>query len=169
MSLPNKLKNFNLFVDGESYVGQVPEVTLPKLARSTEEYRAGGMGGPVQSAMGLEGLEMQWKAGGWIRSLFKQWGNTTVAGVQLRFAGALQTDDTGAVTSVEAVVRGFHKEIDLGNQAAGEKTEVQVTSSLSYYKLSINGATVIEIDLVNMIEIVDGVDLMADTRSAIGV
>lgn len=169
MSLPRKLKNFNLFADGESYVGQVPEVTLPKLSRSTEEYRAGGMGGPVSQNMGLEALEMQWKAGGWIRSLFTQWGKTTVGGVQLRFAGALQTDDTGAVTSVEVVVRGYHKEIDMGNQAAGEKTEVQVTSALSYYKLSMNGATAIEIDLVNMIEIVDGVDLMAETRAAIGV
>ncbi|MFL7985020.1 phage major tail tube protein, partial [Xanthomonas vasicola] len=37
-----------------------------------------------------------------------------------------------------------------------------------YYKLTINGATVIEIDLVNMTEIVNGVDLLAAQRRAIG-
>ena len=33
MGLPRKLKNFALFVDGENYMGEVPEVTLPTLTR----------------------------------------------------------------------------------------------------------------------------------------
>ncbi|RBJ63771.1 phage tail protein, partial [Pseudomonas sp. MWU12-2534b] len=31
MALPSKLKNFNVFEDGVSFVGEVPEVQLPKL------------------------------------------------------------------------------------------------------------------------------------------
>lgn len=168
MSLPKKLKNFNLFVNGESYVGQIPEVNLPKLSRKTEDYRAGGMNGPVESNLGMEKLELQWTAAGYIKSMLAQWGTGTVGGVLLRFAGALQADDDAAVNSLEVTVRGYHKEMDPGKAAAGEKTEIKVTSALSYYKVSLNGQPIIEIDLVNMIEIVDGKDLMADIRAAIG-
>ena len=38
----------------------------------------------------------------------------------------------------------------------------------TYYKVIVDGETVIEIDTVNMVEIVDGVDMMAEHRAAIG-
>lgn len=168
MSLPRKLKNFALFGNGESYLGQVTEVTLPKLTRKTEEYRAGGMNGPVAAPMGMDKLELKWTAAGYIKSLLAQWGTQTVGGVLLRFAGALQADDSTEVTSLEVVVRGYHTEMDFGKAEAGGKTEIQISSALSYYKLSLNGQTVIELDFVNMIEIIDGTDLMADIRTALG-
>ena len=58
MALPRKLKNFNLLLDGESYAGVASEVVLPKLTRKTEEFRGGGMNGPVSADMGLEALNM---------------------------------------------------------------------------------------------------------------
>ena len=168
MAMPRKLKNLNLFNDGNTYIGQVAEVTLPKLARKTEDYRGGGMNGPVASDLGMEKLEMKWTASGYIESLLAQWGKQTVSGVLLRFAGALQADDSAEVTSLEVTVRGKHTELDFGKAEAGGKTEIQVSSALSYYKLNLNGQTIIEIDFVNMIEIVDGTDLMADVRTALG-
>ncbi len=60
MALPRKLKNMNLFNDGINYAGQVVEITLPKLSRKMEEYRGGGMNGPVQIDLGQEALELQW-------------------------------------------------------------------------------------------------------------
>lgn len=168
MSLPRKLKNFTLFNDGVSYAGEVPEVTLPKLARKTEDYRGGGMNGPVKEDLGMEGLELQWTAAGYLRDLLAQWGATRHDSILLRFAGALQESTTGTVSALEIVVRGRHTEIDPGKAKAGEQTEIKVTTALSYYKLSIDGTTIIEIDLVNMVEIVNGEDMMADIRSAIG-
>ncbi|MDO9571170.1 MAG: phage major tail tube protein [Hydrogenophaga sp.] len=168
MALPKKLKNFNLFVNGLSYAGLVPEVTLPKLTRKTEDYQAGGMQGPVKQALGMEGLEMQWTMGGFDRETLAQWGVTTVAGLLLRFAGALQQDDTGAITALEVVVRGYHTEMDPGTAKAGDKTEIKITSALSYYKVSMNGVTVIEIDMVNSVYVVNGKDLAAAERLALG-
>lgn len=168
MSLPRKLKNFNLFVNGQSFAGLVPEVTLPKLSRKTEEYRGGGMAGPVQSNLGMEAMEMQWTAAGYLRELLAQWGTGTTGGILLRFAGALQADDSSEISSLEVIARGFHKEMDPGNAKAGDKTEIKITSALSYYKVSLNNVPVIEIDMVNMIEIVNGVDLAAAERLALG-
>ena len=40
---------------------------------------------------------------------------------------------------------------------------------LSYYREVLNGQTLIEIDLVNMIETVNGFDNLAATRTALGI
>ncbi len=103
-----------------------------------------------------------------MRSVLNQYGAISHNAVQLRFAGAYQRDDNGAVDAVEFVVRGRHSEIDPGTGKSGDDTEFSVKTAASYYKLMINGSTVIEIDLMNMIEIVNGVDLLAPHRRAIG-
>lgn len=169
MSLPRKLKNMNLFGDGESYLGQVASVKLPTLTRTMEDYRGGGMSGPVKIDMGQEALELESKFGGMMRGILRQYGITRHDGVLLRFAGAYQRDDTGDVDAVEVVVRGRHEEIEIGEAKPGEDTEFTVKTACSYYKLSINGAVEIEIDLVNMVENIGGVDRLAQQRRAIGV
>lgn len=168
MSLPRVLKNFIVFNDGHAYLGEVPEATPPKLSRKMEEYRAGGMNGPISLDLGMEAMEFEWTAAGYMKSLLTQWGAPTHDAVLLRFNGAIQADDTGEVQALEVVMRGRHKEIDSGNAKAGEKTEIKVKSSLSYYKLVIDGEVVMEIDFVNMIEVVGGVDRMAQIRQALG-
>ena len=167
MALPRKLKNLNLFGDGESFLGQVNEVTLPTLTRKMEAYRGGGMSGEIDIDLGQEKIELEHKYGGLMRSILRQYGVTGHAGVQLRFAGAYQRDDTGGVDAVEVVVRGRHSEISPGTAKAGDDTEFTVKTTCSYYKLTINGVVEIEIDLVNMIEIVGGVDRLAEQRRAI--
>lgn len=168
MGLPAKLKNFILFVDGGSYAGEVPELSLPKLSRMMEDYRAGGMGGAVKYDMGQEPIEFDWTAGGMVRSIIGQYGARRHDAIQLRFAGAYQADDSGEVIAAEVVVRGRHQELDFGNQQAGKDTDLKVKTVCSYYKLSMNGATVIEIDQVNNVLVVNGNDLMADIREALG-
>lgn len=44
----------------------------------------------------------------------------------------------------------------------------KVSSTNSYAKLTINGEVLYEVDVINMIEIVDGVDLMEEHRNALG-
>jgi P2 family phage contractile tail tube protein len=72
------------------------------------------------------------------------------------------------VQAVELVVRGRHKEVDSGEWKTGESSTTKVSSTNSYAKLTINGEVLYEVDLVNMIEIVDGVDLMEEHRNALG-
>lgn len=168
MSMPSKLKNLNLFNDGESYLGQVTEFKLPTLTRKMEEYRAGGMLGPIDVDLGQEKIEAEWKCGGMVLQVLRQYGAIRHNAVQLRFAGAYQSEDSEAVDAVEIVLRGRHSEVDAGTGKVGDDTEFSVKTSVSYYKLSINGRTEIEIDMVGMVFIVDGVDLQAAQRRAIG-
>ena len=114
MALPTTLKNFNVFGDGNSFAGQVSEVQLPKLGRKMEAWRGGGMIGEIDADMGLEGLLLEHTYGGLMRPILSQWGLQMHDGALIRFAGAYKAEDSEAVDSVEVVVRGRHKEIDLG-------------------------------------------------------
>ena len=86
----------------------------------------------------------------------------------MRFADALQADDSESVDTLEVVVRGRHSEIDPGKAKAGDATEIKIKSAISYYKLTLNGTVLLEIDPVNLVEMVDGVDRLAETRAALG-
>jgi len=168
MALPRKLKNLNLFNDGQTYIGQIGEVTLPKLTRKMEDWRGGGMNAPIKIDQGMEGIELEAQCGGLMRDVFQQFGLARHDGVMLRFAGAYQRDDTGQVDAVEIVVRGRHEEIEAGKAKAGDDTEFKFKTVASYYKLSIGGNTLVEIDIPNFVEVVGGVDRLSEQRRAIG-
>lgn len=170
MALPRKLKHLNLFNAGDNWQGLIESVTLPKVTRKFEKYRGGGMAGAVDIDMGLDegALDTEFTCGGVEAKLFKQMGTLTVDGVQLRFTGSIQRDDTGEVQAVELVVRGRHKELDSGEWKTGESSTTKVSGTNSYAKLTINGEVLYEIDLVNMVHIVDGTDLMEAHRNALG-
>ena len=169
MAFPTKLKQMLLFNAGVAFVGETVSVTPPKLTRKLEDFRAGGMNRPVKVDMGGEALEMEVTYGGPMRQILRQHGMLTLSGVQQRFVGSFQNDDTGLVDTVEIVTRGRHEEIDMGELKPGEDTEFKVKSQLSYYKLTWNGVVEIEIDVLGMIEMIGGVDLMAAHRAALGI
>jgi hypothetical protein len=168
MALPSVLKNFNIFNAGQSYMGVAEEVKLPKLSRKFDDFRGGGMDGSVSIDLGQEKLEAELTCGGFMSQVFEQYGCTKVDGVMLRFAGAYQRDDTAAMQAVEVIMRGRHQEIDMGGAKGGDKGKLTVKSFLTYYKLTVDNKVLIEIDILNMIFVVNGVDLLAEQRRAIG-
>ena len=168
MGLPRKLKDFILFNDGRSYMAEVPELTLPKLARKMEQYRAAGMTGPVSIDFGNEAITLEWTTGGLVLDALQQFGASSHNAVQLRFAGAYQNDDTGDVSSVEVVVRGRHKEIDMGSVKPATDTAHKYSTACSYYKLSVDNQVLLELDFMAGVELIGGVDRNAGIRKAIG-
>jgi P2 family phage contractile tail tube protein len=169
--MPSKLKNLNLFNDANSYLGVVKSVTLPPLGRKMEAYRGGGMNGPVKADMGFsdDGIQFEWKTGGLDLIALKQFGAVNASGIALRFTGAFQQDDTEEVSAVEVVMRGRHETIEMGDAQPGEDTEHSITTTCTYYKLIVDNEEIIEIDLLNFIEIVNGVDMLAEQRKALGI
>ena len=170
MALPKKVKNFNTFLDGESYAGRATEIALPKLARKMEEFDAGGMLGPVDIDMGQEKLESEITLAEFSRKVLETYGVGSADGVQMRFRGAAVNDGTTSETdAIEITMRGRFKEIDMGSVKRGENTEMKLNASLTYYKYTLNGEDIIEIDMVNMICIVNGVDRLEEQREALGI
>ena len=170
MALPKKLKMMNLFNEGNSYLGQTGEVTLPKIGRKFEDWRGGGMDGNIKWDNGISDdmIEFAWKLGGIDPLVISQYGAATVAAIGLRFAGSYQRDDTGETTALEIVVRGRHEEIDFGNAKAGDDTELSIKTIWSYLKITIDGEVFIEIDIPGVVFKVKGVDMYEKHRANIG-
>ncbi|PNU06465.1 phage major tail tube protein [Novosphingobium guangzhouense] len=162
MGLPRKLVNLNAHVDGVSYLGRIAEFEQPKLAIATEDWRGGGMLGGVKLDMGLEPLEATLTFGGHERALIRYFGTTAVDGVTIRLVGAYRADDGTAAQSVEIYIGGRFTEIDEGKSKAGDGTEHKYTAPLSYYRRVVDGVTEVEIDMVNGLFIVDGIDRYAE-------
>lgn len=171
MAMPRKLKNLNLFNDGNSYLGLVKSLTLPSLGRKMEAYRGGGMNGPVKADLGMsdDGIQFEWKTGGLDLISLRQFGAVNASSVALRFSGPYQQDDTGETSNVEVVVRGRHENIEMGDAQPGEDTEHSMTTTCSYYKLTVDGEEIIEIDLLNFVEKVNGMDMLEKHRTAMGI
>ena len=165
--IPQMLSNTNLFVDGVSFAGDVPSLTLPKLTVKTEAHRGGGMAGEIEMDMGLEKLEASWTSTGVRREMMKYFGLSDQTGYNAVFRGAFK-GLKGQITPVIATLRGMLKEVDPGDWKAGDKAEMKYAMAVTYYKLEIDGRVMYEIDMVNAVRVIDGVDQLAAERSALG-
>ena len=167
--IPRKLKAFSLFVEGRGYADKVAELTLPKLTRKMEEFRAGGMNAPIEIDMGMEKLEGEFTLTEYSKEVFALFGVTDLAQIGLCFKGSIESDDDGTVTPIEVVLRGRWKEMDTGSWKTGDSTRLKVSVSASYYKYTSKGQNLIEIDVPNMVEKIGGTDRLAERRAAIGI
>ena len=165
--IPQVLSNMNLFVDGVSFAGDVPTLTLPKLTQKTDDYQGGGMSAPIEFATGLEKLEAAWTTNGIRRESLKYFGLADQTACTAVFRGAFK-GLKGAVTPVVVTLRGGIKEVDMGDWKPGDKAEIKHAMKVVYYKIEIDGRVMYEIDPLNMIQVVDGVDQLAAERSALG-
>lgn len=165
--IPEMLTNCVMFVDGVSFSGDVPSMTLPKLSIKTEEYRGGGMSGPVDLPTGLEKLEAAFTTNGVRKEALKFFGLADQTACNLVFRGSFK-GQKGTVKSVTVTLRGSLKEVDMGDWKPGDKAEIKHAVAVTYYKLEIDGRVMYEIDFANMVQVIDGVDQLAAERSALG-
>ncbi|MEZ1745690.1 MULTISPECIES: phage major tail tube protein [Pseudomonas] len=165
--VPQILFNTNLFVDGISFAGDVPSLTLPKLSIKTDDYRAGGMDAAIDMDMGLEKLEASFSTNGVRREAMVYFGLADQTAFNGSFRGSFK-GQKGATTAVIATLRGMLKEVDPGDWQPGEKASFKYSVGVSYYKLEVGGRVVYEIDPVNGVRVINGVDQLASMRTDLG-
>lgn len=168
IQLPRILKNMGLFIDGSGYAGRVSEIQLPKLAIKTEEFRAGGMDLPVQMDMGMPALEAKLTLSDFDPELFKSFGLLDSIGIPVTIRGAFQAQGSPDVAAVVVNLWGGWKEIDTGTWKSAEKSTLSVLVAATYYKLTVDGEELVEIDAINMVRSIGGIDQLAAQRIAIG-
>jgi len=167
MALTAILKNFNLFVDGRGYAGNCEEVTLPKLTIKTDEFRGGGMDAPLKIELGMEALECSFSLTSYDANIPKLVGLAPGNSKPLTFRGSVVSED-GTEVPVIINVTGNITELDYGSWKPGDKATIKGTVALSYYKHTINGEVIHEIDVPNMIRTVNGTDQLKQTRANLG-
>jgi len=165
--IPEVLSNCAGFIDGVSFAGEMPSLTLPKVVLKTEAYRGGGMAGEVEIPTGVEKLEAGFTTNGVRREALKFFGLSDRTACSAVFRGSFK-GLKGKVTPVIVTMRGGIKEVDMGDWKAGEKAETKHNMTLTYYKLEVAGRVIYEIDMLGMVLVIDGVDQLADERAALG-
>ena len=166
--IPQVLFNTNLFVAGISFQGDVPSFTLPKISVKTEAFRGGGMDGEIDVDMGLEKLDSSFTTTGVRRESMKYVGLADGEAFNGSFRGSFK-GQKGAFVGVVATLRGMLREVDPGDWKAGDKAEIKHAISPTYYKLEIDNQVIYEIDIINSIRVIDGVDQLAKMREQLGI
>jgi P2 family phage contractile tail tube protein len=160
-------KNFNLFLDGFGYAGNVEEYQAPTLAVQVEDFRAGGMDSSVALDMGQEKMEATFKLSQIAANALKLWGVGQGQTFSLIVRGALEDLD-GTVKPEVFTQRGTIRSIEWDAVTPGAKAGVSLTMDVREFSYDVDGVRVHDIDVLNMKRIVNGVDRLAAQRAAIG-
>ena len=161
------LKNFNLFLEGEGYLGKVEEVTLPNLTWKIEEFQGGGMIAPLSARMGLEKLSTSFVIKSFETKALKCIGGANQNNLSLTFRGALS--DADGVRHIRCEMRGIASSIETAAIKVGESSAITFNMDLSYIKFLENNQNIYEIDIKNHVFKTGDVDYLADERKALGI
>lgn len=168
MAADKIIKYLNLIVDGRGYAGNIEEYNAPDLAIATEEHRAGGMDGPIDIDMGVEKLTCSFVLTSYSRDVLALWGVKGGAPVQLTARGSMESLD-GTTESVLHHMQGTMISMARGTWGSAQKPSLTCTLTLRYYREVIDGRDITELDLINMVRVINGVDQLEAHRRNIGV
>ena len=168
--LPEVLNNFNIYNDsGNKLIGVSGEVELPELEAITDTLEGCGVLGeiedPVRGQFSSATIKIPFAV--LYESLFSIMNTTKPPQLTLR-ASMQCMDPTTGVTDyypVKIVVRGKAKTNTLGKASKGKKMEAEVEMEILYIKIEVNNNTVLELDKLNFIYVLNGVDMLAKIRS----
>ncbi|MGQ2906747.1 MAG: phage major tail tube protein [Aliihoeflea sp.] len=137
------LRNCTIFADRVSKIGQASEITLPVPTEKLEELRNAGMVMPIDIPMGYEKLEASFKLTGFDPQTITLFGLAVGQEREYMATGALAHED-GTVVNATAYLRARLTKNDHGNWQPGEIGENEFSLSVRYYKLDVEGRTLIE-------------------------
>ena len=167
MQLPRQLKGFTAFINGEDKYGIVVDIGRPKIARKTEDYTPGGAITEITAVFGFEKLELEITAKGYEADMLRSM-SAAVGGTLVRYQGALQREDGADYQTLKGEARGRITEADPGSDKQGEGGEHKFKIALVYWKETLDGESVLEIDVLGNKALFNGRDERAGLRKALG-
>ncbi len=166
--IPSKINMFNVYKDGSTLVGLSGEVTLPNFEALSETISGPGILGelddPTIGHFGAQELEVPF------RNITEDTFGLMNPGddVNITLRGAIQvTSNTGTVDYVgmRVVVRGKCKAFTPGTVKQGGAMGASVKLELSYNLIELDGNPMVELDKLNSVYKINGVDILEKARS----
>ncbi len=162
------LSRWSIWVDGIGKAGNAKEYTPPVLEVQTTDFQAGDMDMPVPVDDGMAALETSFSLFGIDVAVlplfgFRQGSRTTVS------VRSTYTDRSGNATDLVEELGGMITKIERDAQDTGSQRDkaMKVTMKLDYYKVTSGGVVLLEIDPINHIRSLGGVDMLEGIRSAL--
>jgi hypothetical protein len=165
------ITNANLYLNGTSFLGKAAEVTLPDVKATYADHPALGLFGKVEFPTGMDKLEATIKMNGLYPELIKLAANP-FASVEIMVRAVQETFDGNGRSKQSPVLAnlvGTFKSNPGGGFKQHEKVDASYTLSITACNLEIDGAQLFNVDALANIWTVDGVDLLADYRAALGI
>lgn len=166
--LPSSINNCNAYLSGNKLLG-VADLVCPKIEFNTEEITGAGIAGSFESVMvgHLKPMIASVKFHVPTTQMFKT--ADYEAGLTFRAAGQSYNRATSApvLQGIVVEIKGTPKSLDPGTLNPGSKTDGTVELSVFYFKMSIGGEVVCEIDPMNNICNIGGVDYLGVVNSLI--
>lgn len=171
MKYPTVINNFNVYDSDATnqIVGTTGEITLPTLDAKTSTVSGAGILGEIEEAViGQFGsIKMDIPFRTISTDMFNLMRTDTQTGVVLR--GAIQGFDTetagATVTQMKVVVKGKVISSNPGKMKAGEQMDSSISLELTYIKIEYDNTIGLELDKLNSVYTVNGVDMLAEIRN----
>jgi len=167
----NRLTNANVYVDGDSLLGKVEEITLPDGNFMQSEHKALGMIGKFELFSGVDKMEATLKWNAFYADIMTKFSNPRKA-LKLQVRSSLENHGSDGLNSevpVVAYLTGQPKNFPGGNYKQHDNVEASSKMTLTAYKLEIDGQVVFDYDALSNIFIVGDEDIFATYRSNLGI
>jgi hypothetical protein len=146
-------------------------VSLPEIQFSKSEYKALGLIGSLKFFNGVDALEATIKWNYPDNDVQVACANPRKA-IELMVRSNKTVYTNGDVTDEQPVVvylRGTSNNHGLGAFKAKEDTDLSTKFDISYIKEEVNGRAIVELDIINNIFRIDGVDQLAAYKQNLGI
>ena len=162
------LTKWAIWVDGIGKAGNAKSYEPPSLKIKTVDFQAGDMDMPIELDDGMEKLEANWSIYGFDALQYGLFGMGQ-GGSRPVSVRSTYTDRKGNTHTVVETLRGFIKELTRDSQDTGSQREkaLKAVMAVDYYKVTFDGANLIEIDAENGLRSLNGVDMLEGVRAAI--
>lgn len=168
--ISEKLINFRVYAANQELLG-LADVELPTLEAQSETISGAGIAGEVDSPtlghFGAMSMTLKWRVteAGALKLLAPKAHALELRGSIQRWNAALGEYETLAL---KVVTRAVPKSSPLGTLAPAAAQEPSAEFSVRYLKVFLGGRAYAEIDPLNYICLIDGVDYLASVRSDLG-
>lgn len=168
--IPEKLINFRVYENGNNFIGLV-DAEIPDLEQLTETIKGAGIAGeyesPVIGHYKAMSLTLNWRT-----PTDRQLSLSAPKVHQLDIRGAIQVNDAAngeyITIPLRVTVNCVPKNTKPGKLEVGASTSSSNEFNVQYIKIWLNNIERIEIDILNFICKIDGVDYLAAVRQALG-
>lgn len=168
--IPEKSINFKVYLEGGDLLG-IAEGTIPNLEAMTSEVKGAGIAGtldtPVLGHFNSTTLSLTWRT---VTDDFIKLSAHVTHNLDLY--ASLQRYDAGLgiyrTEQLHVFVKAIPKTTTLGNLTVGDAMDTQMEMEIPYMKIELDGRERIEMDKLNYIFKVDGIDYLAQVRNDLG-
>lgn len=168
--IPEKINDFNTYLDGTKMIGNAASITLPPVKMKTSTVSGAGINGELDSpTIGqFESMEQEIEFNTLHSSAVDMMSPLSTLNLTMRAAQQVY-DKTGgyAFKGMRVVEMGRVKAFDPGKIEKGESMGAKVTLELTYLMIENDGEQLLEVDKLNGVYRVNGVDMLAGVSALI--